>query len=271
MSAVVVGALEWNVTTRGILFPAIMFIILCGATYVILATNVGNRLGFLLANAGFWAWMVLMTVTWMIYGIGLKGTPPAWQVREVITEVGNAQSDKVATLAQGLESGKLPKGWSEVKEGTPTRGEASSAADAHLILEKLFDSSTKYAHIAGYEIGGAQRIKLRPRLERGGDWWNPGDYRFMGLLHQKRYYVDRIAPYKLDAFGAVALDANRKPIIDDTKPVLNSVMVRNQGNLRQPAFKVFLASLILLIISTRALHKRDRQVMAAMKTRAATA
>lgn len=271
MSALVLGALEWNVTTRGIIFPATMFIILCGATYVILATNVGNRLGFLLANAGFWAWMVLMTTTWMVYGIGLKGTPPSWQVREVITEVGNAQSDKVASLAAGLESGKLPKGWSTVAEGTPTRGEAQSAADTHLIEEKLFDSSTKFAHIAGYEIGGAQRIKVRPRLEQGGAWWNPGDYRFMGLLHQKRYYVDRIAPYKLDAFGAVALDGNRKPIIDTSKPVLNSVMVRNQGNLRQPAFKVFLASLILLIISTRALHKRDRQVMAAMKTRPATA
>lgn len=271
MSALILGALEWNITTRGIIFPATMFVILCGATYAILATNVGNRLGFLLANAGFWAWMVLMTITWMFYGIGLKGNPPSWQVGEVITEVGNAQSDKVASLAPHLEGAKLPKAWTEVAEGTPTRGEAQSAADAHLLEEKLFKDSTQFAHIAGYEIGGTQRIKARPRLERGGDWWNPGDYRFMGLLHGKRYYVDRVAPYKLDAFGAVALDADRKPIIDTSKPVLNSVMVRNQGNLRQPAFKVFLASLILLIISTRALHRRDRQVMAAMKSRPATA
>lgn len=275
MSAVVLGALEWNVTTRGILFPAIMFIILCGATYVILATNVGNRLGFLLANAGFWAWMVLMTITWMVYGIGLKGTPPSWQVREVISELGNAQSDKVVALAPFIEAGddkaKLPTGWSNVAEGTPTRGEAQSSSDAHLLEEKLFDSTTKYAHVGGYEVGGAQRIKLRPRLESGGTWWNPGDYRFMGLLHQKRYYVNAVAPYKLDAFGLVAVDAAKKPIIDDAKPVIFSVMVRNQGNLRQPAFKVFLASLILLIISARALHKRDRQVMAAMKTRPATA
>ena len=271
MNAVIIGALEWNITTRGIIFPATMFVILCGSSYAILATNVGNRLGFLLANAGFWSWMVLMTMAWMVYGIGLKGTPPSWKVREVITEVGNAQSDKVASLAPALEGAKLPKAWTEVAEGTPTRGEAQSAADTNLIEEKVFDSTTKFAHIAGYEIGGAQRIKIRPRLERGGAWWNPGDYRFMGLLHQKRYYVDRVAPYKLDAFGAVALDANRKPIIDTSKSVLNSVMVRNQGNLRQPAFKVFLASLILLIISTRALHKRDRQVMSAMKSRPATA
>jgi hypothetical protein len=271
MSAGVLAALEWNVTTRGILFPAIMFIILVGSTYMILATNIGNRLGFLLANAGFWAWMTLMTITWMVYGIGLKGTPPSWRVKEVITAVGNAQSDKVATLDAYVKGGKLPAGWTEVLEGTPTRGEAQSASDAHLVEEKVFKSATEFAHIGGYEIGGAQRLKLRPRLEKGGDWWNPSDYRFMGLMHQKRYYVDRVAPYKLDAFGLPELDAKKKPIIDTTKPVYNSVMVRNLGNLRQPAFKVFLASLIMLIISSRALHKRDRQVMAAMKTRPATA
>lgn len=271
MSAGILAALEWNVTTRGIIFPALMFIILVGSTYVILATNIGNRLGFLLANAGFWAWMTLMTVTWMVYGIGLKGSPPSWKVQEVITSVGNAQSDKVATLDTYLKGGKLPTGWTKVAEGTPTRGEAQSASDAHLVEEKVFDSATKFAHIGGYEIGGAQRLKLRPRKESGGDWWNPADYRFMGLMHQKRYYVDQVAPYKLDAFGSPELDAKKMPIIDTSKPVFNSVMVRNLGSLRQPAFKVFLASLIMLIISTRALHKRDRQVMSAMKTRPATA
>ena len=71
MNALILGALEWNITTRGIIFPATMFIILCGATYVILATNVGNRLGFLLANAGFWAWMVLMTITLALFYMAL--------------------------------------------------------------------------------------------------------------------------------------------------------------------------------------------------------
>lgn len=271
MTALVLAGLEWDITTRGILFPAIMAIILCGSSYVILATNVGNRLGFLLANAAFWGWMTLMTVAWMIYGIGLKGNPPSWKVQEVITNVGNAQSDRVATLSKWDGKGKLPKGWTAVAEGTTTRGEAQSSTDAFVVEEKLFPSAVMYAHVGGAEIGGSQRLKLRPRLESGGDWWNPGDYRFMGLLHQKRYYVDTIAPYKLDAFGSPALDAKNKPIIDTTKKPMQVVMVRNLGNLRQPAFKIFLASLILLGVSTRSLHKRDKLVMAGLKNRPATA
>jgi hypothetical protein len=269
IASAVLAVLEWDITVRGIIFPAVMFLILVGATYVILATNVGNRLGFLLANAAFWGWMTLMTVAWMIYGIGLKGNPPSWKVQEVITNVGNAQSDKVATL--GKAEGKvLPRGWKEVAEGTPTRGEAQSATDAFLIEEKVFSSSAAYQHLDGFETGGAQRIKIRPRLESGGSWWNPGDYRFMGLLHQKRFYVDRLAPFKLDAAKQEVLGPDKKPIVDTAKTV-NVVMVRNLGNKRMPAFKVFLASLILLTISTRALHARDKQVMSAMKTRPKTA
>ena len=271
MIAVVLAGLEFKATIRGILFPAIMFAILCGSTYVILATNVGNRLGFLLANAAFWGWMVLMTAAWMIYGIGLKGNPPAWKVQEVITNVGNAQSDRVASLGAFKKGDKLPNGWSEVKEGTPTRGEAQSAVDAFLFEEKLFPSTADYTQTAGYEIGGSQRFKLRPRLESGGSWWNPGDYRFMGLMHEKRFYVSRVLPYKLDAAKAIVLDSKGKPTVDATKKPLNVVMVRDLGSKRLPAFKIFLASLLLLGISARALHKRDLLVMAAMKNNPALA
>lgn len=271
MIAVVFAGLEFKVMVRGILFPAIMFSILCGSTYVILATNVGNRLGFLLANAAFWGWMVLMTTVWMIYGIGLKGNPPAWKVQEVVTNLANAQSDRVASLASFKDGGKLPKGWSEVKEGTPTRGEAQSSVDAFLAEEKVFPSTVDYTQADGYEIGGGQRLKVRPRLESGGSWWNPGDYRFMGLLHQKRYYVSRVLSYKLDASKALVLGADKKPMIDTTKKPINVVMVRSLGSKRLPAFKIFLASLLLLGISARALHKRDKLVMAAMKNNPALA
>lgn len=271
MIGLVLAGLEFKVMVRGILFPAIMFLILVGSTYVILATNVGNRLGFLIANAAFWGWMVLMTAVWMIYGIGLKGEPPAWKVQEVVTNLGNAQSDRVASLASFKSGGKLPQGWSEVPEGTPTRGEAQSSVDAFLVAEKVFPSTVDYIQADGYEIGGGQRLKLRPRLESGGAWWNPGDYRFMGLMHQKRYYVSRVLPYKLDASKALVFGPDKKPIVDPSKKPINVVMVRDLGTKRLPAFKIFLSSLLLLGISARALHKRDQLVMSAMKNNPALA
>jgi hypothetical protein len=317
MSGLILAGLEWNVTTRGILFPALMFTILGGATYMILATNVGNRLGFLLANAAFWGWMALMSAVWMIYGIGLKGDPPSWRVSEVIKEVKNAQADSVASLdlfrgdlnklssdigesvvkataartaasearaakdsvkaAKAQEEAdalaakiaslrsQLPKGWRSVEEGTATRGEAQSSADAYMLEEKLFPSSVDYAHVGGFEIGGEQRLKLLPRKESGGSWYNPADYRFMGLLHGKKHYVDRVASYKLDPFGVPVKGADKKPIIDTSKPIYNVVMYRDLGDKRLPSFKVFIASLILMLVSVRSLHKRDKVVMAALK------
>ena len=93
----------------------------------------------------------------------------------------------------------------------------------------------------------------------------------MGLMHQKRFYVAKVAAYELDAANAVALDAKGKPIIDTAKEPMNVVMVRDLGNKRLPAFKVFFASLLLLGISVSALHKRDKLVMAAMKKNPALA
>jgi hypothetical protein len=85
MTAVLLANFEYSVFIRGILFPSIMFIILCGSSYAIMATNMGNRLGFLVAAAGLAGWMFLMAVVWMMYGIGLRGKDPTWRVADVIT------------------------------------------------------------------------------------------------------------------------------------------------------------------------------------------
>ena len=54
-------------------------VVLCGSVYLMLATNIGARLGFLLAVAGLFGWMMLMGIVWAIYGIGLKGREPTWK------------------------------------------------------------------------------------------------------------------------------------------------------------------------------------------------
>ena len=51
--------------------------VLCGSVYLLLATNLGARLGFLVALAASFGWLVLMGTVWWIYGIGLQGQGPA--------------------------------------------------------------------------------------------------------------------------------------------------------------------------------------------------
>jgi hypothetical protein len=109
-TAMILANFEWNVFIRGMLFPGIMFLILCGSTYVILATNMGNRLGFLVAVTGLVGWMFLMSIVWMLYGIGLRGSDPKWKVTDVVTgtdNLGIVKNENVAPIGQT----KFDSGW----------------------------------------------------------------------------------------------------------------------------------------------------------------
>ena len=72
-------AIAWYPELRGILVTLIGVAVLMGSVYVIMATNLGVRLGFLVALAGLFGWLALMGAIWSIYGIGLKGPEPSWE------------------------------------------------------------------------------------------------------------------------------------------------------------------------------------------------
>jgi hypothetical protein len=85
--AVVLGnllaAITWDPGFRGILVVAVGVIVLMGSVYLLLATNTGARLGFLLALTGLAGWMTIMGLVWSIYGIGKQGTAASWKVKDV--------------------------------------------------------------------------------------------------------------------------------------------------------------------------------------------
>ena len=57
-------AINWEPEIRGILIVIISVGVLCGSVYLILGTNMGARLGFLVALAGLAGWMFLMGAIW---------------------------------------------------------------------------------------------------------------------------------------------------------------------------------------------------------------
>lgn len=71
-------AIGWEPELRGLLTVVIAVVILMGSVYLIMMTNMGSRLAFLVALAGLAGWMMLMGATWWIYGIGLRGPDPTW-------------------------------------------------------------------------------------------------------------------------------------------------------------------------------------------------
>src|SRR6476659_10749104 len=98
------AALAWDPQIRGALIVLTAILILPGSVYLLLATNTGAKLGFLLAAAGLTGWMATMGWVWVVYGIGLKGDPPTWQPQEIVV-------GKLAERGTTSEAANFPKGW----------------------------------------------------------------------------------------------------------------------------------------------------------------
>ncbi|MEJ7583831.1 MAG: hypothetical protein WKF43_07015 [Acidimicrobiales bacterium] len=89
MAAVVdvLAALTWSPGVRGVLVVGVGVLVLMGSVYLILATNSGARLGFLLSLTALMGWMTIMGFVWSVYGIGRQGDPATWKVLETSTDL----------------------------------------------------------------------------------------------------------------------------------------------------------------------------------------
>src|SRR5437870_271469 len=104
MRGLLVGALSWEPQVKGALYVLIAVVVLPGSCYLLLATNTGPRLGFQLAAAGFFGFMVIMGIVWWVYGIGPKGPAPSWKPASIIS--GDPAQAQLPTVAG------FPAGWS---------------------------------------------------------------------------------------------------------------------------------------------------------------
>ena len=55
------AGIAWDPQIRGILSVLVGVVVLMGSVYLLLATNVASRLGFLLALAAIFGWMTIRT------------------------------------------------------------------------------------------------------------------------------------------------------------------------------------------------------------------
>jgi hypothetical protein len=281
MTSHLLAALAWDPQIRGALIVVTAFLILPGSVYLLLATNTGAKLGFLLAAAGLTGWMATMGWIWVAYGIGLKGDPPTWQPEEIVA--GN-----VAERGTTSEAENFPKGWRELKTGDPILGDASAAADKALIPQEaaaehggaaaaeptvapVFDDTQEFVHVGGYAKGGENFWIPGGGLASESQLGNPGTnpisklYERLkrGPFHSPHYAVIQVQPVKDPK--ATKLEA------DPSKPVYNVVMIRDQGFLRKPSLLIAIAMSIIFAIIANALHRRDKEVMAARRAAPATA
>ena len=92
-----IGAIAFDPTIRGVLVVVVSTTVLLGSIFMILATNSGVRVGFLVAASGFFAWMFL------IFGAILLVT--AWGVLRDARHGGHAVEE--ALLPEDLGDAQL--------------------------------------------------------------------------------------------------------------------------------------------------------------------
>ena len=98
----IIAGISFDPGIRGILVVLVGVSVLMGSTYLILSTNLGARLGFLVAFTGLFGWLTILTFMWWLTppAIGPRGNIPTWKPVEIYVNGGGdtAKTDSLNVL-----------------------------------------------------------------------------------------------------------------------------------------------------------------------------
>ena len=228
----------WYPVILGILVVVAGIVLFCGSIYVLLGTNLGARLGFLVTFASFAGWMALMGGIWWIYGIGLRGSDPTWVVEEIVYgDITQSKLEEAHSLVDPESSG-----WRLLPEDDPGRGQTATAADEALLngTGGRFTAGS-YITVAVYDKGG----------ETYPDW-------FFNFFHEPHYAVVVVQPTIKQATEPGK--APPPPKADPNQPPVYVVLVRDLGDRRVPSALFTLANTAIFLVLCDILHRREKIV-----------
>lgn len=254
-------AIGWEPELRGLLTVVIGVVILMGSIYLILATNMGSRLAFLVTLTGLAGWMMLMGATWWIYGIGLRGPDPTWAPVPGATVLQDTDALRsggaLETLPEIPDDATFPEeaaivGDQLIEEGyivldpaSPAFGQAQASAQTFFEEEGAFEAGG-YTVTDIYDIGGDRFPLIAGREELD----------FIAFWHEPHYVLVEAAP-----LVQVRTEEGRAPVsptIDDDAQRQYVYMIRDLGARRQPAVVLTLGGGAIFLALCYLLHRRER-------------
>lgn len=255
-------ALNWEPQLRGVIIIIISVAVLCGSIYLILGTNLGARLGFLVSLSALSGWMLLMAIVWWSFGIGLKGDDATWKPMKgetlLLDATGISESGVVhsgvtlpdftadpTAAAATVKSALFDNGWHEVDPTGAAYGPSASAAGVFVEEDGTFKAGT-YQVVNVYDKGGDRYPKLGNSID------------FIAFLHKPRWNLVEVAPLLPQRTEPGRAPARAE--IDESQPHFYVYMIRNLGNKRVPAAEIALGSGIVFFATCYLLHTRDRRV-----------
>lgn len=272
-----VAVFQWDPQVRGILIVILAVTVLPGSVYLLLATNMGARLGAVLAVAGLSGWVMLMAVVWAVFGIGIQGRVATWKPLEITS---GPPSASALNVGRGLTSDPLNpiglrNGWKSLVAGDPVYGDSVASGDKILAPNTTksatgeapappkftppFSASTDYVYVAGFQKNSKEDATWfsiqHHRFYKNGPAWNP-----IGWFRHEPHYVVLVVQ---KAYKDPLATSTSKPVADKTQPYTSLLLVRDLGSLRFPPVMVALASGLIFAVCCYWLHKRDQEVWAA--------
>jgi len=250
----------WNPTIIGVLTVLAAVGLFCGSVYLLLGTNLGGRLGFLVAIAGLSGFMVLLTTLWLTTPGSATGNsdldPPhgplsSWHVVAIVPTPGDSKIDTVRNIAA---------------KGQAIAGEACSSKTPPAACGILTDvkpaidlAVVPAAPVAG-QTAPVQPFATIKAISGSTDYLIgfPGSTSYVVgggnhnvFWHYPKYAVIEMCIARKDASGNNVIP----PACDPLQPTQYAVLRKNLGSIRQPVLFIYwIPSLIIFGLSLLALH-----------------
>jgi hypothetical protein len=253
----------WYPTILGVLVVVAGVSLFCGSVYLLLATNLGSRLGFLVAAAGLSGFMVLLSCLWLTTASPLntlKGRVPTWKAVESIKggDLSKSTIPQVRAITKADEVTD-PTEQSNVKASVDqvvvtAEGGPGSNAVAAGNKYALYTSTTDYLVPNFYETGGGNifsQFKFHVS----------GQFPILHFsLHKPHFAVVNICAVDQEALIVPFGEPPPTPTCDKTKPINSVVFERDLGSVRVPPFVALVTASILFALTLLSLHWRERDL-----------
>ena len=203
----------------------------CGSIYLLLATDVGNRMGFLVSFASLTGFLAMLGLIWFTNLTplnALHGPAPHWKVTEIVDKTADAKTEEVREIEEKGEA-----------VDSAAQGEIKASVDTAVTAEgsefKLFSAATDYVVVKAEKVGGGSLAFFR---------------------HRPLHAVMEIqGAKKVDPLPGAAPPP---PAADPAKPVKYVVLERDLGAMRQPPIVMTIAFSILFALTLYVMHTTER-------------
>lgn len=229
----------WDPTILGILVVLSAVGLFCGSVYLLLATNMGGRLGFLVAAACLTGFMVLLSSLWITTATPLnspRGRLASWEVVGVTDALAGSDIAEIRSIARDGRAA--------------TEDEVSNlraAIDAALVTADATHGEVPEQPFALYGASGDFLTDFD-----GREAWIRGGGTSNVFWHHPRYAAVQFCDTR--EVPEIAGEAPPAPRCDPLSATQFALLRYDYGSLRQTPWAYFTVSLVLFVLSLLGLH-----------------